>query len=484
MRLIDMARETQISVKIPSNSERIEITGLSADSRKVQPGYLFAALPGMKADGRDFIGNAINNGAAAVLAPDGTEAPKNVPLATSPDARAALAHMASEFYSSQPTIMAAVTGTNGKTSVTHFTRQIWSHLGHKTSGIGTLGLQTGKASQTTNLTTPDPIALHSTLASLTKSGVTHVVLEASSHGLDQKRLDGVKLSAAGFTNFSHDHLDYHGNAKNYLSAKVRLFSDILPTTATAILNADNREYPIIAKAFNGRKLTYGKHGKDLTLKAARLTKLGARLQLTVMERNYDVHIPLLGMFQTYNVLCAAGLAIACGGDVDNVIEALARLECVPGRMQLVGQISEGKVYVDYAHTPDAVENILTATREYAKGRILIVIGCGGERDHAKRPLIGKISIKNADVTIITDDNPRSEDPGKIRAEIMAGAIGAYEIGDRASAIVKGVSLLEKNDVLIIAGKGHEKTQIIGKTSHPFDDLAIAQQVIKDAGGTV
>jgi len=479
-----MAPETQISVKIPPNSDSIEITGLSADSRKVRPGYLFAALPGIKVDGRNFIGHAINNGAAAVLAPEGTKAPKSVPLATSPDARAALAHMASEFYSFQPAIIAAVTGTNGKTSVTHFTHQIWNFLGHKTSSIGTLGLQTGNASQMPNLTTPDPIALHSALASLTKSGITHVVLEASSHGLDQKRIDGVKLSAAGFTNFSHDHLDYHGDARSYLSTKVRLFSDILPPTATAILNADNPEYPIISNAFDGQKLTYGKKGKDLTLKTARPTKLGVRLQLAVMGKNYDVDIPLLGMFQSYNVLCAAGLAIACGEDANNVIAALARLDCVPGRMQLAGQLSGGKVYVDYAHTPDAVEKVLTATREYTNGRILIVIGCGGERDPTKRPLMGEVSVKNADVTIITDDNPRSDDPAKIRAEIMATANGAYEIGNRASAIVEAISLLEQDDVLIIAGKGHEKTQTIGETSYPFDDLAIAQQAIKDAGGTV
>ena len=484
MRLIDIAPEKKLSVKIPSNSDRIEITGLSADSRKVRPGYLFAALPGLKADGRDFIGNAINNGAAAVLAPEGTEIPKNVPLATSPDARAALAHIASEFYSFQPATMAAVTGTNGKTSVTHFTQQIWNGLGHKTGSIGTLGLQTTKTTLIPNLTTPDPIALHSTLASMSKSGITHVVLEASSHGLDQKRMDGVKLSAAGFTNFSHDHLDYHGNPKNYLSSKIRLFSDILPANGTAILNADNQEYPTIAKAFDGQKLTYGKRGRDLTLKGARPTKLGVRLQLTVMEKDFDVHIPLVGMFQSYNVLCAAGLAIACGRDVDNIIEVLADLKSVPGRMQLAGQISGGKVYVDYAHTPDAVENVLVAARQYAKGRLLIVIGCGGERDRAKRPLMGKISVKNADVTIITDDNPRSEDPGKIRAEVMATAKGAYEIGNRASAIVKGISLVESDDVLIIAGKGHEQAQIIGKTSHPFDDLLIAKQAIKEAGGTV
>jgi len=482
LRLIDMAPETQISVKIPSNSDRIEITGLSTDSRKVRPGYLFAALPGVKADGRDFIENAINNGAAAVLAPEGTETPIKIPLVTSPDARAALAHMASEFYSLQPEIIAAVTGTNGKTSVTHFTQQIWNHLGHNTGSIGTLGLQTPNA--TPNLTTPDPIALHSTLANLNKSGITHVVLEASSHGLDQKRIDGVKLSAAAFTNFSHDHLDYHGNVRNYLSAKARLFSDILPTTATAILNADNREYTIISKAFNGRKLTYGKRGNDLTIKAARPTELGIRLQLSVMEKNYDLHIPLVGMFQTYNVLCAMGLAIACGGDVDNIIETLTELEGVPGRMQFAGQISGGKVYVDYAHTPDAVENMLKAARKYAKGRLLIVIGCGGERDRAKRPLIGKITVKNADVTIITDDNPRTEDPKEIRAAIMATAKGAYEVDNRASAIVKGISLLKRDDVLIIAGKGHEKTQIIGETAHPFDDLEIARQTIIDSGGAV
>ncbi|MEE2661470.1 MAG: UDP-N-acetylmuramoyl-L-alanyl-D-glutamate--2,6-diaminopimelate ligase [Pseudomonadota bacterium] len=484
MRLIDMAPEAQISVKIPPNSDRIEITGLSTDSRKVRPGYLFAALPGVKADGRDFIENAINNGAAAVLAPEGTETPKKIPLATSPDARAALAHMASEFYSFQPAIIAAVTGTNGKTSVTHFTQQIWNRLGHNTSSIGTLGLQTANPTQTPNLTTPDPIALHSTLASLNKSGITHVVLEASSHGLDQKRIDGVKLSAAGFTNFSHDHLDYHGNVKKYLSAKARLFSDILPTTATAILNADNREYPIFSKAFGGQKLTYGKRGKDLTLKAARPTELGVQVQLGVMGKNYDLHIPLVGMFQSYNVLCAAGLAIACGGDVDNIIETLDKLKCVPGRMQLAGQISGGKVYVDYAHTPDAVENVLKAARKYAKGRLLIVIGCGGERDRAKRSLIGKIIAKNADVTIITDDNPRSEDPKTIRAEIMVTAKDAYEIGNRASAIVRGISLLQHDDVLIIAGKGHEKTQIIGETLHPFDDLEIARQAIIDSGGGV
>ena len=460
----------------------MDITGLTADSRAVQPGFLFAALPGSTVDGRDFIDAAIRNGAAAVLAPEGTDAANGAALITSPDARAALAHMAAAFYGVQPENIAAVTGTNGKTSVAHFTRQIWSALGHSAVSLGTLGLQMPDGTLKPSLTTPDPVTLHADLAELARQGVTHAVLEASSHGLDQRRTDGVRLKAAAFTNLTRDHLDYHGTVENYFAAKARLFSELLPQDGVAVLNADIPEADALVDRFAGRTLTYGRNGTHLVLIDATPTHRGTDVALSILGDEIKLELPLAGAFQTYNVLCAAGLAIGCGADATDVAFCLDRLEGVPGRMELAGTVSGGSVYIDYAHTPDALENVLTALRPHTEGRLISVIGCGGDRDRGKRPMMGEISDRLADVTIVTDDNPRSEDAASIRAEILAATPGADEIGDRAAAIDRAVEMIGEGEVAVISGKGHETGQIVGDQVLPFDDLLVARGAIDQAGG--
>ena len=460
----------------------LDITGLTADSRAVRPGFLFAALPGSNVDGRAFIDAAIENGAAAILAPENTDKPDGAPLVTAPDARAALAHMAAAFYAEQPTTIAAVTGTNGKTSVAHFTRQIWSMTGNDAVSIGTLGLQMPDGTVKPSLTTPDPVTLHADLGELSRDGVTHAVLEASSHGLDQRRMDGVRLKAAAFTNLTRDHLDYHGTIENYFAAKARLFADLLPKDGTAVLNADIPELDALRKLHAGRTLTYGHRGDDLILRDAVPTHSGTRVDAGILGRDLKLELPLAGAFQVFNVLCAAGLAIGSGTQRDAVIDSLGQLEGVPGRMQLAGTVSGGSVYIDYAHTPDALENVLAALRPHTKGRLISVIGCGGDRDRGKRPMMGEISARLADATIVTDDNPRSEDAASIRAEILAAVPGALEIGDRAEAIDKAVTDISEGDIAVIAGKGHETGQIVGEEILPFDDLLVARAAIRAAGG--
>jgi len=461
-----------------------EITGLTADSRVVETGFLFAALPGTKTDGRDFIDAALANGAAVILAPEGTKPPRNdVALVTSPDPRAALAHLAAAFYGDQPETIAAVTGTNGKTSVAHFTRQIWSLLGRQAVSMGTLGLQMPDGSIKPTLTTPDPVALHADLAELARNGASHVVMEVSSHGLDQRRTDGVKLRAAGFTNLSRDHLDYHDTVENYLAAKTRLFADLLPADSTAVLNADIPEFDALSAAFSGQIFSYGRNGVDLKLVDAMPTPHGTHISLEAFGADHEIDLPLAGVFQTYNVLCAAGLAIACGRDSADVIACLSRLQGVPGRLEFAGTVNGAGVYIDYAHTPDALENVLTAIRPHTSARLSVVFGCGGDRDRGKRPMMGRTAIEHADITIVTDDNPRSEVASAIRQGIMAAAPGAQEIGDRATAIGDAVAQLAAGDILIVAGKGHETGQIVGDEIHPFDDLVVARDAITVAGGT-
>lgn len=462
-----------------------EITGLTADSRAVEPGFLFAALPGSTVDGRKFIDAAISNGAAAILAPGGTEISANdVALLTSEDARAALAHIAAAFYADQPETIAAVTGTNGKTSVAHFTRQIWSLLGHQAVSMGTLGLQLPDGSVKPSLTTPDPVTLHADLAGLARDGVDHVVMEASSHGLDQRRLDGVRLKAAAFTNLSRDHLDYHGTLDAYLEAKTRLFSTLLPTDGIAVLNADIPEMASLADAFNGKTISYGRNATELKLLSAEPSHSGTRIKLEAFGNETEINLPLAGAFQVYNVLCAAGLAIGCGGDVTDIIGCLSQLQGVPGRLEHAGTTHGGSVYIDYAHTPDALENVLAAMRPHTTGQLIVVFGCGGDRDRGKRPMMGRIATELADIAIVTDDNPRSEEPDTIRREILAAAPGANDIGDRETAISKAVSMLSDGDVLVIAGKGHETGQIIGDEIRPFNDLNAAQAAIADSDGGI
>ncbi len=458
-----------------------EISGLTCDSRKVAPGFLFAAIPGSSVDGTAYIKDAVENGARAILAPIGTSADNSVALITSENPRHSYALLASRFYGLQPASIAAVTGTNGKTSVVSFARQIWTHLGHRAASMGTLGI-TGPGIQTPEgLTTPDPSDLHQSLNDLHKHGIEKLTMEASSHGLSQNRLDGVNVQVAAFTNLSRDHLDYHVLMEEYLGAKLRLFSEILSDDGVAVLNADDRVYPEITTAVKGRILSYGWNGEDIHLESLTPFEGGQRLSLTVMGRPYCITLPLSGAFQVENALCALGLVMADGADVKQAIEGIEFLEGVPGRLQHVATCANGAaVYVDYAHTPDALVNVLKAMRPHATGRLNVVFGCGGDRDAGKRPEMGKMASEFADAVIVTDDNPRGEDAGEIRKQVLMGCPTADEIGDRAEAIDRAVRELENGDVLVVAGKGHETGQIIRGKAHPFDDADEIRRAIREA----
>ncbi|MGF1629670.1 MAG: UDP-N-acetylmuramoyl-L-alanyl-D-glutamate--2,6-diaminopimelate ligase [Kiloniellaceae bacterium] len=471
----------------------VEISGLTADSRQVAAGYLFAALPGSRADGRDFIQQAIDQGAAAVLAPEGTVLPapkvpgaKQVALVTDPNPRRRLALLAARFYGRQPATVAAVTGTNGKTSVASFTRQIWQQLGHESASLGTLGLQPPRPDAPASLTTPDPVELHRCLASLARDRINHVVLEASSHGLDQSRLDGIRASAAAFTNLTRDHLDYHGTMEAYLKAKLRLFTELLLPDGCAVVNVDDAAGSDVAAACRARGLrliTYGHGDADLRLLDQQPTATGQELRLGIFGREYSVALPVAGAFQAGNALAALGLVLGGGADPEKAIAALTQLSGVPGRVELVGATpSGGHVYVDFAHTPDALETVLKALRPHTAKRLIVIIGCGGDRDRGKRPLMGRIAVTLADEAIITDDNPRSEDPAAIRQEMLAEAPGAQEIGDRGAAIAHAVAAMGPGDVLVIAGKGHESGQIVGGQVLPFDDRDVARTAISRLAG--
>ena len=485
LRLIDLLLGEFTQVNLTVELSETEITGLTADSRAVEPGFLFAALPGSTVDGRSFIDAAISKGAAAVLAPEGTDiANDNVALIASRDARASLAHIAAKFYIDQPATIAAITGTNGKTSVAHFTRQIWSMLGHRAASIGTLGLQMPDGSVKPSLTTPDPVTLHVDLAKLARSGVDHAVMEASSHGLEQRRLDGVRLSVAAFTNLSRDHMDYHRTIEAYRQAKARLFSDLLPANGIAVLNADTPEIADLASAFEGRVISYGQHGNELKLQMVEPLHNGTRIVLNALGHQTRIDLPLAGAFQVYNVLCAAGIALACGETSERVIGCLQNLEGTPGRLELAGSTMGGSVYIDYAHTPDALENVLTDMRPHTNGRLIVVFGCGGDRDRGKRPMMGRVASKLADIAVATDDNPRLEDADTIRSEILAGAPDVRNISDRETAIREAVSMLSEGDILVIAGKGHETGQIVGSETLPFNDLVVARTAIAESKGIV
>ena len=457
-----------------SASGAIEIAGITADSRQVQPGWLFAAMPGSKADGARFVPEAIARGAAAILVKEGTQvaAPAGIAVLTAAEPRQALARMAARFYPAQPDTIVAVTGTSGKTSVADFARQIFARLGRKAASLGTIGLVKPDGSVYGGLTTPDPVTLHRTLGELAAEGVTHLSFEASSHGLDQHRLDGVRLKAAAFTNLGRDHLDYHPSMEAYLAAKLRLFTELLPPDGTAVVNADTEHAPqvIAAARERGRTvLTAGRGGEVLKLASLSRDGFAQRLLIRHDGESYDIRLPLLGDYQAANALLAAGLAIAAGEPAARVLPALAELEGVKGRLEIVGNVRGALIVIDYAHKPDALEAALTALRPFAPGRLVCVFGCGGDRDKGKRPIMGRIAARLANHVIVTDDNPRSERPEAIRAEILAGAPGSREIGDRAEAIRAGARLLGHGDLLLIAGKGHETGQIVGSTVLPFSD---------------
>ncbi|MFD1702142.1 UDP-N-acetylmuramoyl-L-alanyl-D-glutamate--2,6-diaminopimelate ligase [Methylopila henanensis] len=455
------------------------ILGVSADSRAVKPGFLFAALAGAKTDGKRFVGAAVANGAAAVLADADAGVEADVPVIPVTDARATLARVAARFHPRQPEIVAAVTGTSGKSSVVTFLRQIWAAAGHQAASLGTLGVTKPSGATYGSLTTPDPVALHATLDALTGEGVTHLAMEASSHGLDQKRLDGVNLNAAGFTNLSRDHMDYHPTVAHYRDAKLRLFSELLPTGGAAVVcvdGADSAWFCEAAKARGVRLITVGFGGETLKLASVARDGMAQILDIEHEGGRRTIRLPLAGDFQAANALTAAGLAIGTGVPTEVALDALETLEGVPGRVDFVGERNGGAVFVDYAHKPDALASVLAALRPFAKGRLIVVFGAGGDRDAGKRPLMGEAAAAGADVVIVTDDNPRSEDPAAIRAAILAAAPGAREIGDRGLAIRTAVSGLQPGDVLLVAGKGHETGQIVGDRTLPFSD----HEVVRDA----
>jgi UDP-N-acetylmuramoyl-L-alanyl-D-glutamate--2,6-diaminopimelate ligase len=467
------------------------IHGLTADSRAVQNGYLFAALPGTRADGKSFIADALSRGASAILADPITAAElagRGIPVLASTNPRRALSLVAAKFYRRQPAVIAAVTGTNGKTSVARFTRQIWHMTGRSSASLGTLGIEADDLQRDLAHTTPDPVTLHAALAELFDHNVTHLALEASSHGLDQFRLDGLLVSAAALTNITRDHLDYHESFEAYAAAKMRLFTDIVDPDGAAVINVDGDGCARAVDLAWKRRLnlvTVGRKGSELKIISQRAEAQGQKLKIAWRGRPYDIALPLLGQFQASNALIAAALTISLGEDPDRVMASLEQLDGVPGRLERAATLPNGaSVYVDYAHTPDALETILLALRPHARGRLVVVFGCGGDRDPGKRPMMGAIAARLADFSVVTDDNPRHEDPAAIRAAILAGLPGerVQEIADRAEAIGEAVRGLGPGDLLVIAGKGHETGQISGDSVRPFDDRQVAAEAAMAVAG--
>ncbi|ARE40049.1 UDP-N-acetylmuramoylalanyl-D-glutamate--2,6- diaminopimelate ligase [Rhodovulum sp. P5] len=471
------------------------ITGLALDSREVKPGFLFAAFPGSRVHGAEFIQFALRMDAAAILTDaEGARiaadvlAESDVAVILSEDPRAAFAGAAALWFGAQPETMAAVTGTNGKTSVAHFTRQIWALLDHSAVSLGTTGVE-GAFEAPLAHTTPDALTLHRLLADMAGEGVTHAIMEASSHGLAQARLDGVMLTAAGFTNFTQDHLDYHADFDAYFAAKAGLFDRVLSDDGTAVLNIDDPKGAVLQARAEARGQAVITVGTD---DAADLRIAGQRFDATGQEVRFDwkgqarqVRLDLIGGFQAQNVALAAGLAIACGEDPAQVFDCLGDLQGVRGRMQLAATRDNGAaVFVDYAHTPDALATALRALRPHVMGRIVVVFGAGGDRDRGKRPLMGQAAAAHADVAYVTDDNPRSEEPADIRAAVLEGCPEGIEVGDRAEAILRGVDALGPGDALLIAGKGHETGQVVGDTVYPFDDVEQASVAVAALDGRV
>lgn len=492
--MAEQARLSELGLTARAGRDAV-VTGVTVDSRAVRPGMLFAALPGSKVHGAAYVETALQAGAAAILTDAegaalaaGALAGSDAALVVAEDPRAALAGAAALWFGAQPETMVAVTGTNGKTSVATFTRQIWMALGHAAINIGTTGVEGAWAAPSSH-TTPDAVTLQAMLAQAAGAGVTHAAMEASSHGLDQRRMDGVRLAAAGFTNFTQDHLDYHGTMEAYFQAKALLFSRILPEGGTAVINLDDPYAPRLvdlARARGQRLLTVGEAaGADLRLLSRRYDATGQEVRIGWQGQPVQVRLDLIGGFQAANVAVAAGLAIAAGDDPGRVFNALPQLTGVRGRMQRAATRKNGaQVFVDYAHTPDAVETALKALRPHVMGRIIVVFGAGGDRDRTKRPLMGKAAVDNADVLFVTDDNPRSEEPAAIRAEIMQACPTASEVGDRAEAILRGVAELQPGDALLVAGKGHETGQTIKGQVYPFDDVEQASIAVAALDGVI
>ncbi|AGF76070.1 UDP-N-acetylmuramoyl-L-alanyl-D-glutamate--2,6-diaminopimelate ligase [Bartonella vinsonii] len=462
----------------------MEITGISADSRQVLPGYVFVAVQGKQGDGKHYINDALKRGARAIV----TDCPVvfenlSVPLLRVYDARHSLAMAAARLYGSQPETVVAVTGTSGKTSVVSFTRQIWTHVGFCAASIGTVGVVSPHRNDSGSLTTPDPVVLQRLLYEISNEGVTHVALEASSHGLDQSRLDGVHLTAAAFTNLGRDHMDYHTCVEDYLRAKMRLFDTVLPQDAPALIFADDvysqKVIDQVTKA-GRRVLTIGRKGQFITINRVEHQRSKQRVECRMENNIYTFDLPLAGDFQVINALMAAGLAIATGVCPEKVFRSLETLQGAPGRLELVGKTeNNAPVYIDYAHKPEALEQVLLSVRPFTQGRLILVFGCGGDRDQGKRPLMGKIAEQKADIVIVTDDNPRTEIPEKIRKDILQAVPRAIEIPDRGEAITYAIGLLKAGDTLIIAGKGHENGQIIGQKTTPFSDRLKAIDALQE-----
>ena len=472
--------------------ENPDLSGIEVDSRRAGQGTLFAAMPGTAVHGASFVEKALAQGAVAVLT-DATGAQlagdairaAGAALVISEQPREALAHAAALWFGAQPQTMIAVTGTNGKTSVSTFVRQIWIEMSLSAVNLGTTGVEGAWAAPLAH-TTPEPITLHRTLAQAAREGITHAAMEASSHGLDQRRLDGVTLRAAGFTNFTQDHLDYHETFEAYFDAKAALFARVLPEDGTAVINIDDPkgvDMAAIAGARGCDVITVGRDGGNLHLTGQRFDATGQDLRFEWHGKAYQKRLNLIGGFQADNVLLAAGLVIACGADPAEVFDTIPHLTTVRGRMQLAATRENGAaVFVDYAHTPDAVATALAAMRPHVMGRLIAIVGAGGDRDRAKRPLMGAAAAQNADAVIVTDDNPRSEVPATIRAAVMEGCPDATEVGDRAEAILRGIDMLEAGDALLVAGKGHETGQTIGDDVLPFDDVEQASVAVAALDG--
>ncbi|SJZ63811.1 UDP-N-acetylmuramoyl-L-alanyl-D-glutamate--2,6-diaminopimelate ligase [Consotaella salsifontis] len=482
MRLSDLSQ----GIAAETAFGNLEITGVTADSRKVAPGFLFVAVPGAKANGVTFVADAKARGAAAVLTDEAATIDAGLPVIPVRDVRRALALMASRFYGErQPATMVAVTGTSGKTSITAFARQIWSAAGFAAASIGTTGVVSPSRDDYGSLTTPDPVGLAKLLSELAEEGVTHAAMEASSHGIEQRRLDAVRLSAAAFSNLGRDHLDYHATMEDYFAAKMRLFQTLLPKGAPAVVFADDLWSDLVVKtaeASGVKVLTVGRKGSFLTLKRLELERWRQIGEIEAEGELHRVVLPLAGEFQMANALVAAGLAIATGVPAAKALAALEHLKGASGRLDLAGTTPSGvPVFVDYAHKPEALENVLSAVRPFTTGRVIVVFGCGGDRDRGKRPIMGEIAARLADIAIVTDDNPRTEDPATIRAAIMAAARGATEIGDRRAAIRHAVAEARAGDTVVIAGKGHENGQTIGEETHPFSDHEEVRAAIGEGG---
>ena len=474
------------AIAIEGNAEQLSISNITLDSRKVTPGSLFVAMRGANEDGTLFAMDAVSKGAVAVITDNDSTLvlPKSIVIVRADNVRLALANIAAAFYPVQPKIIAAVTGTDGKTSTADFLRQLWQMHHNKSASIGTLGIigQDDALIAKATHTTPDAVTLHKTLQSLAKEGYGYIAMEASSHGLHQHRMDGVKIKAAAFTNLTREHMDYHKTQEAYFQAKTRLFTELLLPHSTAILNADDPKYRRLKAMCQERKLQvigFGMSGEEYKIKKITPRMDGLAVQASIMGQSCHFQLNMIGAFQAMNALAALGLYVACGGSQKEGLEYLPHLHNVAGRLEKVATHPNGAaIFVDYAHTPAALSNVLKTIRAHVKGKLIVVFGCGGDRDRGKRPEMGKVADELADKVIIADDNPRSENPAAIRTEIMFGVKRAYNIGDRAEAITFAIQKLDADDVLLIAGKGHEQNQIIGNQVLPFNDAEVARTIVK------